>query len=196
MDGWIHPCEMKEVKQQFEVILPDAGRDFSCNLMLTKPLQLAFAVYFHFLVCSLDRGFRSRCLSCRLDFPLLPSKQASEAQQIAASCLHPSLFNRQLAEQRVRGHAAVQVPLRGAGGGCSCLPRGYRSTDMRQWRRESRPCGSARAASISNSAPPRGAFRNAAVETAPGRTPVWPAPPGSWGRVQTQEMMKHQIFRS
>lgn len=87
--------------------------------------------------------------------------------------------------------AMLQVPQRAARGGCSCLPRGCRSTDMHRWRRESRPCGSVRAASIWNSAPPRRAFRHAAVETELGHTPLWPAPPRSWGKFQT-EMMNHR----
>lgn len=62
-------CEMKKGKQQLEAIVPDAARHLSCKPMLTKPLQLVFSVDFHFLVSSLDGGFHSRCLSCRLNFP-------------------------------------------------------------------------------------------------------------------------------
>lgn len=101
------------------------------------------------------------------------------------------LFNQQLAKKSVEntapkgrlGDAVAQVPLRAAGGGCSFFRHCYRSTDKNRWCTESRPCGSARVASISNSAPPHGASLCAAAETETGRTPLSPVPPGSWWRV-------------
>lgn len=81
--------------------------------MLTKPLQLVFAVDFHFLVCSLeDGGFHSRCLCCRLNFPFCRAnmrvKRSKQRARICITSLSIAssaalLLKRQLAEQRVRG---------------------------------------------------------------------------------------------